>query len=130
VSLLTLTQEYDLPRSIVWDAFVDPVLVDGWLPPGSLAGAVTAFEPLERLVVQAPGGGILEFRLAELAGGTRGSSTSVTVVVTGHDPQANTPATWRGNLENLEHLLRGHPVDWIARQSDGSAAAHDAADGA
>jgi hypothetical protein len=126
VQVLTLSRDYDLPRSIVWDAFVDADLVEGWLPPRSLAGEVTALEPLERMVVEVDGGIILDFRLLELQGGTRGTGTQVTVIATGYESEPEASATWGEYLANLERLLRGHPVDWSHWQGDGSAAAHDA----
>ena len=73
----------DLPRAIVWDALLDPVLVEGWLHPTArlLDGDVrervdpapdatavleTVLEPFGRL----------RFELDERDGGTRGTSTS------------------------------------------------------
>jgi hypothetical protein len=124
--VLTLSRDYDLPRSIVWDAFVDADLVEGWLPPRALAGEVTTLEPLERMVVRVDGGVILDFRLVELEGGTRGSGTEVTVIASGYESDADAVTEWSGYLANLERLLRGHPVDWSHWQGGDSAAAHDA----
>jgi hypothetical protein len=102
----------DLPRAIVWDGLVDPVLVEGWLhptarlldgevgelidpAPGATAVLATVLEPF----------GALRFELDELEGGTRGTSTAFRLV-------AETPAGWADRIDDLENLLRGHPVDW------------------
>jgi uncharacterized protein YndB with AHSA1/START domain len=115
-------RDYDLPRTIVWDAFVDETLVDGWLSVGSMAGEVIDLRPLERLVIET-GSGILDFTLAEIPTGTRGTGTTVTVrVSTGDQDAATVAAAWERNLEQLEGLLRGHPVDWEAEDAGASAA--------
>lgn len=108
----------DLPRAIVWDALLDPVLVEGWLHPtarlldgdvgeriepvpGGTAVLATTLEPF----------GALRFELDELEGGTRGTSTALRV-------SAERPGDWADRVDDLENLLRGHPRDW----GDGSAA--------
>jgi hypothetical protein len=122
---LVFSRDYDLPRAIVWDAFVDEDLIDGWLPPGSMAGDVTALEPRERLVIESAGG-ILDFRLTEIPTGARGTGTTVTVSVTGEgDDPAGVTSTWHRNLDQLEGLLRGHPTDWRSAPGAGEAAAPD-----
>lgn len=102
----------DLPRVIVWDALLDPVLVEGWLhptarllegdvgeridpAPGTTAVLATVLEPF----------GELRFELDELEGGTRGTSTAFRL-------SAARPAGWADRIDDLENLLRGHPVDW------------------
>ncbi|MEO6116521.1 MAG: hypothetical protein ABIP33_09070 [Pseudolysinimonas sp.] len=120
----------DLPRVIVWDALVDPVLVEGWLHPVlRLVGAEPAVQLRER-VDPAPGMeallrvrgeqlGDVRLALVERSGGTRGSSTAVTVEVQLPDPRfANAlRESWQTRLDQLENLLRGHPVVWQAAQS-------------
>ena len=120
-----IERRIDLPRSIVWDALLDPVLVEGWLHPTArlLAGDVgeridpapdhtavlaTALEPF----------GELRFELDEQDGGTRGTSTLLRLSAAG--------AGWADRLDDLENLLRGHPVRWgdpsiDERRVDGSA---------
>jgi len=93
----------DLPRAIVADALVDPVLVEGWLDPvRSLAD-------------------FAEVRLSteEVPGGTRGSSTRVTLEVAVPDPRFRGALlqTWQTRLDQLENLLRGHPTPWPAEQA-------------
>jgi uncharacterized protein YndB with AHSA1/START domain len=94
----------DLPRAIVGDALVDPVLLEGWLDP-------------ERRLADFP-----DVRVAtdEVPGGTRGSSTRVSVEVTVPDPRfsAAIEHTWQTRLDQLENLLRGHPTDWREASSD------------
>ncbi len=101
----------DLPRAIVWDALLDPVLVEGWLHPTArlVSGEVrerrepspdatavleTALEPFGRL----------RFELDERDGGTRGTSTIFRLQATG--------SGWEDRIDDLENLLRGHPVRW------------------
>ncbi len=101
----------DLPRSIVWDALLDPVLVEGWLHPAArlLEGdmrelvepAPDATAVLETVVEPF---GRLRFELDERAGGTRGSSTLLRLHAQG--------AGWNDRVDALENLLRGHPVQW------------------
>ena len=93
----------DLPRAIVADALVDPVLVEGWLDPvRSLADF-----PEVRLTTE------------EVPGGTRGSSTRVAVEIAVPDPRFRGALlqTWQTRLDQLENLLRGHPAVWPAEQA-------------
>ncbi|HEX7834469.1 MAG TPA: hypothetical protein VF479_03255 [Pseudolysinimonas sp.] len=113
----TIERRIDLPRSIVWDALLDPVLVEGWLHPTArlLDGEVTELlEPAPELpavleTVLEPFGE-LRFELDELAGGTRGSSTLLRLQTTG--------SGWSDRLDDLENLLRGHPVRWADRSGE------------
>jgi hypothetical protein len=102
----------DLPRSIVWDALLDPVLVEGWLHP---TARLVDGDPGER-IEPAPGAtavlatvlapfGSLRFELDELEGGTRGTSTALRLF-------AAQPEGWPDRIDDLENLLRGHPVEW------------------
>ncbi len=101
----------DLPRSIVWDALLDPVLIEGWLHPTArpLEGEVhERVDPAPDVTavletVLAPFGR-LRFELDEREGGTRGTSTVLRVQADG--------AGWDDRIDGLENLLRGHPVDW------------------
>jgi uncharacterized protein YndB with AHSA1/START domain len=134
-SHLTVSREYDLPRSIVWDAFVDADLVSGWLAPAaiepwvggrynlawsgstSLPPTIGVIEELDEpsLIIVRTSIGRLEFRLKEFEGGTRTTSTRLTVTIA---PEADagfpsgSVAHWLTNLEQLESLLRGKPVNW------------------
>lgn len=113
----TIERRIDLPRSIVWDALLDPVLVEGWLHPTArlLDGEVTELlEPAPELpavlaTVLEPFGA-LRFELDEVAGGTRGSSTLLRLQTTG--------SGWSDRLDDLENLLRGHPVRWADRSGE------------
>jgi uncharacterized protein YndB with AHSA1/START domain len=93
----------DLPRVIVEDALVDPVLVEGWLHP------VLRLQDFPDVRLSAE----------EVPGGTRGTSTRVTVEVAVPDPRfaGALRETWQTRLDQLENLLRGHPVVWQAEQS-------------
>ncbi len=107
----------DLPRAIVWDALLDPVLVEGWLHPTArlLDGVEERIDPVEgRTAVLATvlePFGALRFELDEVEGGTRGTSTVLRLTGAGS-------VEWSDRVDDLENLLRGHPVDW----GDGSAA--------
>lgn len=135
-SQLRFEQVYDLPPEIVWDALVDPDLVSGWLaeadieprvggrfdldwrhfePPRVTTGEITELLVAQLLVVDTDNFGTTTLRLTELASGSRGSSTQLTVVVDALADLQFTPmiaATWRLSLEQLDELLHGHPVDW------------------
>ena len=93
----------DLPRAIVSDALVDPVLVEGWLHP------VLLLEDFTDVRVSAE----------EVPGGTRGTSTRVTVEVAVPDPRfaGALHETWQTRLDQLENLLRGHPTVWRVEQA-------------
>jgi uncharacterized protein YndB with AHSA1/START domain len=120
----------DLPRAIVWDALVDPVLVEGWLHPVlRLVGGEPAVEVRERVdpasgalaVLHVRGDELGELRLTldERAGGTRGSSTIVVVEVRAPDPRFGRALhdSWETRLDQLENLLRGHPTVWRSDQA-------------
>jgi uncharacterized protein YndB with AHSA1/START domain len=132
---LEFSRHLDLPPVIVWDALVDPALLEGWLAAADVDpqvggnydlrwlasstpatyGRVAVIEPPRRLVVETEGEGRLEFRLAEAAGGTRGTSTALelTIALELEVPFARRlRANWLTALDQLEDLLRGHPVDW------------------
>ena len=139
---LTFSRDYDLPPAIVWDALVDDVLVEGWLaparidareggeyfldwqgPPGLAAsnGEITRFEPTRHLSITTDNIGKLDFTLESFDGGTRGTFTALTVrllVITDVRFLSSTRAYWLSNLDQLEALLRGHPVDWSTWQED------------
>jgi uncharacterized protein YndB with AHSA1/START domain len=146
-SELEFSRDYDLPASIVWDALVDEDLVEGWLAAArieprlgglywlnwqsgaSLAptnGTITRFEPPAanregRLGIATDNIGTLEFSLTPTPGGTRGSGTLVRLrILVDTEPrlQASTRAYWQSNFDQLEDLLRGHPVDWSTWQRD------------
>jgi len=129
-SVLRIDRVVDLPRVIVWDALIDPVLVEGWLHPTlRLVGGEPAVELRERVdpepgrdaVLRVRGEQLGELRLglAERAGGTRGSSTVVTIEVQLPDPRFGGALreTWQTRLDQLENLLRGHPVRWQSEQA-------------
>ena len=104
----------DLPRAIVWDGLVDPVLVEGWFDPElRLVGGEPRVEVLERrdpelLRVRIAGLGELAFSAREVPGGTRGASTVLRLTGPIGRPDEL--------LDRLEDLLRGHPVDWRAAE--------------
>ena len=139
---LYFERDYDLPTSIVWDALVDDVLVEGWLAVArieprvggqywlnwqsgsSLAasnGVITVLEPRRRLRVETDNVGTLDFALESLDGGTRGTTTLLKLQLTVDTDKrmlASTVAYWQSNFDQLEALLRGHPVDWTTWQRD------------
>lgn len=121
--------------AIVWDALTDDVLIDGWLALASVEpriggeyrlrwtdytlaetiGVITEFVPLRRLVIDTDNIGTLDFTLSRGVGGPRDVITLLTLrisVLTDPRMLASTRAYWRSNLDQLEELLRGRPVDW------------------
>jgi uncharacterized protein YndB with AHSA1/START domain len=139
---LHFSRSYDLPAAIVWDALVDDVLVEGWLAAARIDprvgglywlgwqggtglaptnGTVTAIEPPRLLSIDTDNIGSLEFTLESVPGGTRGSSTDLALTIrVDTEPRllASTRAYWQSNFDQLEALLRGHPVDWSTWQRD------------
>lgn len=57
----------------------------------------------------------LEFHLEQLPIGSRGTSTRLTVTIDADiapATESRVKANWLTNLDQLDDLLRGHPVDW------------------
>jgi uncharacterized protein YndB with AHSA1/START domain len=146
-SELEFSRDYDLPVAIVWDALVDEDLVEGWLAAAHVEpmvggvywldwqsgvraeptnGTITGLEQPTaardgRLEISTDNLGTLEFTLASTPGGSRGSGTLLTLrMIVDTEPRltASTRAYWLTNLDQLEDLLRGHPVDWTTWQRD------------
>jgi uncharacterized protein YndB with AHSA1/START domain len=139
---LNFAREIDLPPSIVWDALIDDVLVEGWLAVARIEprvggkywldwqsgsslsqtdGVITAFEPRQRLRIDTDNIGSLDFTLTATPDGTRGAGTLLRLrILVDTDPQllASTRAYWLSNFDQLEDLLRGHPVDWRTWELD------------
>lgn len=139
-SELEFSREYDLPAVIVWDALIDEVLVEGWLAPSRIDprvgglywldwrsgrsleptnGSITVLdEPLGgpgRLEITTDNIGTLDFSLTPTPDGTRGSGTLLRLrILVDTEPGllAVARADWLSNFDQLEDLLRGHPVDW------------------
>jgi len=114
----------ELPRVIVWDALVDDDLVPGWLHPVARladdASLLEADEP-RLLVSSGPVLGAVRISLAEAPGGPRGSSTDLRVELGAEiEPRFAPPwiAAWSTRIDQLEDLLRGHPVDWDTWERD------------
>lgn len=147
MSELEFSREYDLPVAIVWDALVDEDLVEGWLAAARVEphvggtywlnwqsgvrlaptmGTITEIEPPyfghpARLALETDNIGTLEFTLSATPDGTRGSGTLVHLRITVDTESrllASTRAYWLSNFDQLEDLLRGHPVDWSTWQRD------------
>ena len=138
---LCLRHEYEFAPIIVWDALVDPDLIAGWLaeatvtpevggeynldwqdrtPATSTFGRIVLLQPLARLHVDTNDSGRWEFVLDEVEGGFRGWGTVLTLRVVGVDDVArpHARADWITRLEQLDELLRGHPVDWARWEQD------------
>ncbi|MGV8896624.1 MAG: SRPBCC domain-containing protein [Rhodoglobus sp.] len=137
---------YEFAPSIVWDALVDADLVSGWLaeasiapqaggeftlrwitrdPPTASVGWITRFEPFAQLEVTGRDSETMLFSLIEVTGGSRGTSTALTLDVASPIEPAfasRTPADWLTSLDHLAGLLRGHPVDWQNLRTNRAAA--------
>jgi uncharacterized protein YndB with AHSA1/START domain len=132
---LFFEREIDLPRAIVWDALVDPELVSGWLAEAEIdpivggrydldwlhstdpqtSGIIDELREPHTLVVDTNNRGRIDFRLDETSGGSRGSVTILRLAVSLELEAAfaaRVRANWMIGLDQLEELLRGHPVDW------------------
>jgi uncharacterized protein YndB with AHSA1/START domain len=133
---LRFQRDYEFAPVIVWDALLDSDLVSGWLAEAFITpeaggeynlhwvhrpdqpqafGRITLLHPLSRLHIDSATAGRIEFALDEVEGGFRGTSTRLSVAV---DPGADAlsvmrvTADWLSSLDQLDSLLRGHPVDW------------------
>ena len=146
---LAFSREFDLPPVIVWDALVDDVLVEGWLAVARVeprvggsywldwqsgsslpatSGIITVFDAPLRLRIETDNIGSLDFSLTPTTGGSRGSGTLLRLTIrVDTEPRllASTRAYWLGNFDQLEALLRGHPVDWSTWQRDRGPAFED-----
>ncbi|QEO10313.1 hypothetical protein [Protaetiibacter larvae] len=119
---LRLEREIDLPREIVWEALVDPVLVEGWLHPSErlVTGTVPVVfaepdtpELPAVLQVSSRAFGELRIELEARPGGTRGTRTRLVLEASDEWGRlADRSRLWSLRLDQLESVLRGHPVDW------------------
>jgi uncharacterized protein YndB with AHSA1/START domain len=134
-------RDYEFPPIIVWDALIDADLVSGWLAEATITpevggqynllwlhrvgqpmspGRIAVLHPLERLDVETASFGRMRFELEELEGGNRGTSTRLRLTVELEiEPvfSARLKADWLTTLDQLDGLLRGHPVDWASWES-------------
>lgn len=122
VDEIRIERDLDLPRAIVWEALVDAALVEGWLHPSERL--VTGTSPVEFrepddpaepavLEVISPSFGNVRIVLTRLDGGTRGESTRLKLTVSDEwGRRTDRESLWALRLDQLEALLRGHPVDW------------------
>jgi hypothetical protein len=138
----------DMPPSIVWIALAEPEMMSGWWgetrlepwPGGAFrielrgGGSVDVTGTVERirgpaeLVLRTVELGRVRFALESLPGGTRGTSTTLTVEIDRYplapvarpSPHLATRAAssaavhtrWDAHITDLTNLLHGHPVDW------------------
>jgi uncharacterized protein YndB with AHSA1/START domain len=128
---IRLERIVDLSPAIVAPAFTDPVLVEGWLHPfvrlvedGSADPVVTAGAPWS-VEVDSPELGSLHIELRGEEGGARGSITRILIeelALESEKDRLDAIALWNTRLDQLENLLRGHPVRWNSWQDDHGAA--------
>ena len=135
-------RDFEFSPAIVWDALIDTDLVVGWLAearidpvvggqyslrwmtrPGAtvVPGTIADLRPSVALQIAQQGIDTIAFRLTELEGGTRGTSTRLRVEVRAAvEPvfAARVSADWMTALDQLDDLLHGHPVDWSTWQAD------------
>jgi len=117
----------DLSPAIVAPAFTDPVLVEGWLHPTARLVPTGTSDPIIRAgapwIVEpgSPEWGSLRVELRAEGGGTRGAVTRVIIAESGLATEADrldALALWNTRLDQLEDLLRGHPVSWSSWEAD------------
>lgn len=133
---LVFEREIELSPVIVWDALVDDELVCGWLAEANIepveggryelawlysteqpptTGTILRYDSLRLLVVDTDNRGRIEFALDPIKGGSRGVSTRLRLTVALELDTAfasRVRANWLISLDQLEGVLRGHPVDW------------------
>ncbi|MEO7124179.1 MAG: SRPBCC domain-containing protein [Lacisediminihabitans sp.] len=143
---LVFERQIELSPMIVWDALVDDALVSGWLAEARISpfnggrydliwlysadqpptiGTIAEYREYALLVVDTNNRGRLEFALEPCEGGSRGLSTRLKLTVTRELDAAfvaSVRANWMISLDQLEDLLRGHPVDWANWDRDRIAA--------
>lgn len=133
---LEFARRLEFPPAIVFDALIDPDLIGGWLahavvdphvggtydlvwltsssfPP--TRGTIALFDEPHALTVETDNRGRFQFLLEASDGGPRGTSTILTTRVAASVDSAFLPrvaADWQSSLDQLDALLRGHPVDW------------------
>ena len=129
-------REFDVARSVVWDALVDPDLVVGWLAEASIEpivggrydlvwltstgypstlGTIVRWEQPGRLTVYTDNRGVIEYQLDDLPAIALPARMRLMVMVRLTVEEAfaiRVPADWLTSLDQLGELLRGHPVDW------------------
>ncbi|MBI5160095.1 MAG: hypothetical protein HY996_01535 [Micrococcales bacterium] len=112
-----IERRLELPREIVWEALVDPVLAEGWLHPDARlaeASVVTLWDEPAAIESDSPALGHVRISLADLPGGSRDRSTGLAIELL-DVPERERPAAfamWSTRVDQLGTLLRGHPVDW------------------
>ncbi|MBB5634078.1 uncharacterized protein YndB with AHSA1/START domain [Cryobacterium mesophilum] len=143
---LEFTRRLDFHPAIVFDALIDPDLLGGWLahavvepheggafdlawltstsfPP--TRGRISLLDEPRALDVVTDNRGRFRFDLDPSPGGERGTVTTLTTAVDVVVDRAFVPrvaADWQSSLDQLDGLLRGHPVDWIHWDRDRSGA--------
>lgn len=133
---LAFERDFPFPPSVVFDALIEPDLLVGWLaeadveqqpegcydlvwltsssyPPTN--GTITSLREPELLEIETDNRGEISFRLSAIPGGPLGTTTRLVTSVSVTVDSAFLPrvkADWLSNLDQLDGLLRGHPVDW------------------
>lgn len=133
---LVFERDLEFPPSVVFDALIEPDLLSGWLahadvepqfegcydlvwltsssyPPTQ--GTITALDEPELLAIETDNRGTITFRLHSQEGGPFGTATRLVTTVQVTVDAVFLPrvkADWLSNLDQLDGLLRGHPVDW------------------
>jgi uncharacterized protein YndB with AHSA1/START domain len=133
---LDFERDFEFPPSIVFDALIEPDLIAGWLAAADVEpqldgcydlvwltsssyppteGVITALEEPDLLEIETDNRGEISFSLSAMPGGPFGTSTRLVTRVRVAVDSAFVPrvkADWQSNLDQLDGLLRGHPVDW------------------
>lgn len=143
---LEFVKEVNFAPSIVFDALVDPILLSGWLadaivephtggtydlvwltspsfPPTH--GVINILETPRVLEIATDNRGVVRFELEEQMANSGRVSTTLTTSVSVAVDAAFLPrvcADWQSNLDQLDALLHGRPVDWANWDRDRSAA--------
>lgn len=139
---LRFDRTIDFSPAIVFDALIDPDLIEGWLAHAevephvggafdlawltsssfpSTQGTITLLEEPSVLAVSTDNRGDIRFELVSKPGNATGSATVLTTTVVVQVDSAFLPrviADWQTSLDQLEGVLRGHPVDWARWDED------------
>lgn len=134
---LVFERDLEFPPSVVFDALIEPDLLAGWLADADVEpqlegcydlvwltsssypptqGTITTLDEPVLLEIQTDNRGDISFRLESYPGGPFGTATRLVTTVHVAVDSAFVPrvkADWLSNLDQLDALLRGHPVDWV-----------------
>lgn len=111
--ILTMTREFDAPRELVFQAFMDPDQLAAWF------GPVGVDSPRDRIVVQARVGGVWQLVMTWDEDGVAKESP-IDAVITAYDPPALLVATQKAEPDAGITLLLEMRLEFEELESGGT----------